>query len=290
MNYGGSSDGQGMNNDDLMEDGEQVGGGAAGGAGGVENGGGKKDDRDNLNKRVRVEYDDKEDDEKKQEQELKDEVVLVDLLEKEDRAWGEFLTYKAIQLSGFVPGTKSDDPLLDCRELEGLDGTTLPHHCLIQAVAKFAVTMQEANKDIKVCSSKLGYLLTPNVFFRSWSNARFKKYFNYSLKPLQSNRAVNFWVSLLVNYTCAKALYAAKMPIILTLDKERIYIRPHTDATLTMDVTKIDFFTRHHPKHVNLGPSQGQLHKEMNRLFMKNQSKCLQLIKQYNLPRLSHPL
>ena len=88
-----------------------------------------------------------------------------------------------------------------------------------------------------------GLSIDTNVFFGGWSNARFKKYFNYSLKPSQSNRAVNFWVSLLVDYTCVKTLYAAKMPIIPTLDKERIYIRPHTDASLTMDVTKIGFFT-----------------------------------------------
>ena len=274
---------------------DSTGGGLpTGGAGDDDEDGNKRDrnEGDEPNKKVRV-NEDGDEDERENEKELKEELKLHKMLEEEENKHGQHSTAKAVQLSCYIPGIKDNNSLIDQGVLdeldENLDGEMNDHHPLMKAISKFVLPMIQHNKEIKVWTSKQSYQLTGNVFDGGWSNQRFKTHFSYVLKSSQENGAVNFWVCLLIDYTCVRSLYNAKLPVMPTLKQERMFVRPHSDASLTLDTTKVGILTKQHPRHINPGVGQRQLNNLLKRAFGNNLMKSKLLIEKHNSPPINSP-
>lgn len=87
-------------------------------------------------------------------------------------------------------------------------------------------------------------------------------------------------VCLLVDYTCVRNLFHFKSPLMPMLNRERMWICPHTNAELTVNVSRMGFLMQVHPVHVHLNVEQEDLYGACQEFFAGDMDK-------YNLITLS---
>jgi len=246
------------------------------------NDGGKKDAEASDD-----EDDDDEEDEDEDEQEMDQTIAwlskVMALEKKKDT------TYKAVTVACHIPDIDDDHPLTKS-ELVPADEVYFNHHPFIKKIGKLIYAFREKDPKIKVMSSIGNLSLEPSVIDGPWTNRRIKSRFNYCLhKSSDDPRSPNLTICLLIDYTSQKNLHHAKQLVMDTLIKEKLYVRYHSDASLTVEAKKIGFLTRHHPDFVHIEALQLRLHEAMKQTYVRNKGRYDRIIEKYKAKPIESP-